>query len=137
MSTGKPSSNETDGPPRDGGHVVGEGAHPSSAGQVRTSAQDASPLDQDDKALEMREQGRSYAAIARALGLPAGLDANAAFNRALRRQPNDEQDLLRGREAARLDALSKRVRLRSDIDEAEVARKVRSIERLKKRLYTA
>jgi hypothetical protein len=91
----------------------------------------------DDKVLVLREQGRSFAGIARALGLDGSTQANAAFNRALRRLPTEEQESVRGREMARLDALGDRVRQRTDLDEVELARRMRSLERLRRRLLTA
>lgn len=90
--------------------------------------------DQDNSVLVLREQGKSFTAIARDLGMPRSVDANAAFNRALRRRPAGEQESLRSHEMARLDALGERVRRRSDLDEAEVERRMRSLERLRKAL---
>jgi hypothetical protein len=93
--------------------------------------------ERDERVLALREEGRTYARIARELGIERTLDANAAFNRALRRRPSEEQDSLRSHEMARLDALAERVRRRSDLDEAEVSRRIRSLDRLKKTLLSA
>src|SRR6516225_10485729 len=57
----------------------------------------------DGEALALREQGRSYAAIARTLGLKRATDARAAFLRALRAAPEDERTQIAGREYQRLD----------------------------------
>jgi hypothetical protein len=92
--------------------------------------------EQDDMVLVLREQGRSFAGIARTLGMDGGLQANAAFNRALRRRPVSEQEGVRSHEIARLDALGERLRQREDLDEAEVARKMRSLDRLRKNLLS-
>lgn len=106
-----------------------------SAQQARgTKAQDT---DRDDKALTFREEGRTFTAIARELGLGGTVEANAAFNRALRRRPSGEQDGLRQREMARLDALGERVRQRDDLSEEEVARRMRGLDRLRKALLSA
>jgi hypothetical protein len=90
--------------------------------------------ERDDEVLALREQGRSFASIARSLGLEGASPANAAFNRALRRLPPSDQETLRGHEMARLDALGERLRRRQDLDEAEMARRGRSLERLRKKL---
>ena len=87
--------------------------------------------------LALREQGRSFASIARELGLDGSLQASAAFNRALRRLSAAEQESTRSREVARLDALGERLRQRDDLDETEVARRMRSLDRLRKALLSA
>lgn len=110
---------------------------PPDGGEVSSTVAPAGGADQDDKALALREQGRSFAAIARVLGMKGGLDANAAFNRALRRHSVDEQENLRSHEMARLDALGERVRQRPDLDAVELARRMRSIDRLRKSLFSA
>jgi hypothetical protein len=89
----------------------------------------------DEQALVLRDQGRSFVSIARELELEGALGANAAFNRALRRRPPAEQETLRSREAARLDALGERVRRREDLSEEEVARRLRGLQRLRKTLF--
>jgi hypothetical protein len=88
----------------------------------------------DGEVLALREQGRSYATIARALGLEGASQANIAFMKALRRLPSAQQESLRSHEMARLDALGERLRKRSDLDETERARRGRSLDRLRKRL---
>lgn len=88
----------------------------------------------DESALALRERGRSFARIARELGLDGVTQANAAFNRALRRRPAQEQETLRSHEMARLDALGERLRRRDDLDEVEMARRTRALERLRKSL---
>lgn len=116
-----------------GAGVVAEAGDLGTAGPV-------APLDdvaRDDKALALREKGKSFASIARALGMGRGLDANAAFNRSLRRHPAEEQEALRNHEIARLDALGEQVRKRGDLDEVELARKMRSLDRLRKSLFSA
>jgi hypothetical protein len=94
-------------------------------------------LERDEKVLALREDGRTFAGIAREVGLKGTLDANAAFIRALRRRPPSEQESLRTHEMARLDALAERVRGREDLDEAEVAKRIRSLDRLRKTVLSA
>jgi hypothetical protein len=93
--------------------------------------------DLDDRVLALREEGRSFAGIARQLGFDGTTHANAAFNRALRRLPVAEQEDVRSHEMVRLDALGERLRKRSDLDETELARRMRSLDRLRKTLLTA
>ena len=83
----------------------------------------------------LRDQGRSYAAIARVLDLAGAIDANAAVNRALRRHSATEQATLRSREMARLDTLSDRLRKREGVREEELARQLRGIQSLGKALF--
>ena len=71
----------------------------------RTTVVAADSDERDDRVLLLREEGRTFAGIARDLGFEGTLDANAAFIRALRRQPPTEQESLRSHELARLDAL--------------------------------
>jgi len=94
-------------------------------------------VDRDEWALLLREQGRSFAGIARVLDLSGALGANAAFNRALRRQTLGEQEALRNREVARLDALAERLRGRDGVTEEELARQLHGLRRLRKTLYVA
>jgi len=88
----------------------------------------------DEKVLALRERGSSFSSIARALGLEKAAQANAAFNRALRLRAADEQQILRSHEMARLDALGERLRQREDLDEAERARRAKSLDRLRRLL---
>jgi hypothetical protein len=68
--------------------------------------------------LVLREQGRSFAAIARSVGLKRAADAREAFLRELRSRPEDERQGLVERELERLDKLEARVRVR-DAEEPE------------------
>jgi hypothetical protein len=88
----------------------------------------------DGKALELRGKGRSFATIAKLLGLENADAANLAFNRALRARPAAEQKLLRKQEQVRLDALAERVRTRPNLSEQEVGRRLRTISRLRTEL---
>jgi hypothetical protein len=62
--------------------------------------------------LVLREQGRSFAAIARTVGLKRSADAREAFLRELRGRPEEERRGLVERELERLDKLEARVRVR-------------------------
>ncbi len=91
----------------------------------------------DEKALVLRDQGRSFAAIAQLLDLAGAIEANAAFNRALRLRSAAEQAALRSREMARLDALTERLRTREGVSEEELARQMHGVQRLRKTLFVA
>jgi hypothetical protein len=118
--------------------AAGEGPAPPSAGAGRGTDQPgaivADSTEREHEVLVLRERGRSFASIARALGFEGAGPANAAFNRALRRLPPSEQESLRTNEMARLDALGERLRRSQDLDEAEMARRARTLERLRKKL---
>jgi hypothetical protein len=66
----------------------------------------------------MREQGRSFAAIARNVGLKRPADARKAFLRELRSRSYEERQGLVERELERLDKLEAHVRAR-DADEPD------------------
>jgi hypothetical protein len=66
----------------------------------------------DRDALGLREEGRSFAAIARTIGLKRAADAREAFLRELRSRPADERGGLVEREMKRLDKLEARIRAR-------------------------
>lgn len=67
---------------------------------------DTKSLERDRKALDLRVEGRSFSYIARELEFPRAVDANEAFNRALRRCSDDERKKVTARELRRLDALA-------------------------------
>ena len=60
----------------------------------------------------LREQGRSFAAIARTVGMKRAADARQAFLRELRSLPDAERQALVEREMGRLDKLEARIRSR-------------------------
>jgi len=94
-------------------------------------------VDRDEQALLLREQGRSFGGIAQVLEFADAIEANAAFNRALRRHSAGYQVTLRSREMARLDTLTERLREREDVSEEELARLLPGIQRLRKTLFVA
>jgi hypothetical protein len=90
----------------------------------------------DKQALELRQQGRSFGAIARLLSYERSRDAWLAFNRALRRHAPQEQADLRRAEVARLQLLTDAVRARGDLAPEEQTRRLKSIERMRVKLLT-
>jgi hypothetical protein len=88
----------------------------------------------DDQVLKLRSEGKSFAGIAKTLGLSRPSQANEAFNRALRRQPAAKQDALRQRELVRLDALIEGVQANAELAPDDVARRLRTVERLRAKL---
>jgi len=94
-------------------------------------------VDRDEQALLLRDQGRSFVGIAKVLDLDGAREANAAFNRALRRHTPREQAVLRSREMARLDTLSERLHSREDMTDEALARLLLRIKHLRKTLFVA
>ncbi len=90
-----------------------------------------SPACHEDNVLDLRVQGRSFAGIAKTLGLSRPCQANDAFNRAVRRKPPAERDALRNQELTRLDALADGVRAHPEVGADGVARRLRTVARLK------
>ena len=87
-------------------------------------------LARDDKALRLRASGKSFVAVAKALGYTRAHQANDAFNRALRRKPLGERESLRREELARLDTMAEGVRASEPLGPNDVARWLRTVERL-------
>lgn len=85
----------------------------------------------DDTALRLRAGGKSFVAVAEAMGYGRAHHANDAFNRALRRTPPGERDSLRRQELARLDTLAEGVRASQQLGPDDVARRLRAVERLR------
>lgn len=76
--------------------------------------------DLDEEVVGLREQGQSYSAVARTLGIRRAVDAQAAFVRAMRKLPEEQRKALYKRESERLDQLEARIRSR----DAEVPAKM-------------
>src|SRR5262245_4561239 len=87
--------------PRTGGSDRPSGSGSSPGRSPERGARPPSQRSIDADALRLRESGRSFAAIAQALGLKRATDARAAFLRALRTQPDDERVLIAARERNR------------------------------------
>jgi len=88
----------------------------------------------DARALALRSEGRGFRTIANELGLDRATDANLAFNRALRRLPEQERDAVRKDEENRLDRLADVTRGNHLLDAADVERRLKSIDRLRAQL---
>jgi len=91
----------------------------------------------DERALVLRDEGRSFVSIAKELKLPGAKEAIAAFNRAFKSSEPSEQDAMRKREVARLDALGERVSKREDLSKEEIERRMQGLVRLRKALHVA
>src|SRR5688572_2848232 len=85
----------------------------------------------DDQALALRGQGQGFAAIAKTLKLTRPMEANAAFNRALRRRPASEQARIRSQENRRLDRMIAQVRADEKITDERAGKQLRAIERIR------
>jgi len=88
----------------------------------------------DEQALELRSSGKSFSAIAKALGLERAHDANDAFNRALRRLSPKAKKTVREAEAGRLEALATKVKGRTDLTPEQTNKRLRAVERLRQTL---
>jgi hypothetical protein len=72
-----------------------------------------------DKVLELRTAGKSFAAIASAVGVEKKVDALRLFLAAIDTRPAKEQAELRKAENRRLDALERKARANEDADARE------------------
>jgi hypothetical protein len=93
-----------------------------------------SPAHVDDQVLALRETGRSYASVARTLGIKRATDAHSAFVRAVRARPEGERAELNRREAERLDILETRIRTRDANQPARMERRLQALEVLRSTL---
>jgi len=78
--------------------------------------------DLDEEVVVLREQGQSYSAVARTLGIKRAVDAQAAFVRAMHRLPDGERNALYKRESERLDQLEARIRSRDAAEPVKLER---------------
>ena len=88
--------------------------------------------EQDLQVLSLRRKGRSFSSIARELSLVRAVDANEAFNRALRRCPDKERKKAVAEELRRLDRLESAGG--SNGDEVAAKKRERAIKGLRARL---
>jgi hypothetical protein len=120
--------------------VLPRGRDPRSRDQDRDTERDRkdsrSPRrgSSDEDALRLREEGRSYASVARSLNLKRSNDALAAVMRALRQRPDAERAELVGRERARLDKLEARIRDRDRDHPTRLDRRLGALEKLRSSL---
>jgi hypothetical protein len=78
--------------------------------------------DLDEEVVALREQGQSYSAVARTLGIRRAVDAQAGFIRAMRKLPDQERKAMYQRETERLDQLEARIRSRDAADPVKLER---------------
>lgn len=81
--------------------------------------------------LGLREEGRSFAAIARTLGLKRATDAHRALLRVVKDQPAGEREAVVSRELLRLDALEARIRTRDAEEPEKLASRMEGVEKMR------
>jgi hypothetical protein len=91
----------------------------------------AESVERDRQALDMRMKGRSFSHIAKELEFARAVDANEAFNRALRRCSVKERKAVTDQELKRLDALAS---ADTPKDDDHAAKRLRAIKGLRARL---
>ena len=79
----------------------------------------------------LREEGRSFAAIARTMGLKRAADAREAFLRELRGRPEGERPGLVERELGRLDKLEARIRARDAAEPGKLETRLGALEAMR------
>ena len=84
--------------------------------------------------IDLREAGRSYAAIARELTMPSSVQAQMAFVRAVRRRQQPERIQLVEREFGRLDVLERKIRAGTDRDPNKASQQLAAVEKLRSAL---
>lgn len=82
----------------------------------------------------MRDSGKTYAAVAKTLGLERARDAQAAFVRALHSRKGEERARLTEREGARLDKLEERIRAVDAADPERMARRLTALRVLREKI---
>lgn len=87
-----------------------------------------------DSVIELRDAGKSYAAIARKLAMSSSVQAQAAFVNALRGRPEDERNALTERELARLEVLEHKIRDDDGGDPARTSQRLGALEKLRSAL---
>ena len=86
----------------------------------------------DDEVVKLRSSGKSFATIAKTLGLDTSRDALAAFNRGIRTRPVADLAKLRAAEMKRLDGLATRVRARTqELGADDIARRLKRVDRMR------
>lgn len=90
----------------------------------------------DSRVLELRQEGKSFAAIAKQLDYDKPREVWLAFNRALRRHAPEEQANLRRDEMGRLQALTDSITARTDLEAGVQAKRLASVERMRVVLCT-
>ena len=85
----------------------------------------------DEQVLQLRSGGGSFKSIAETLGFEKSGGAIKAFNRALRRRPQPEQETLLADELHRLDQMEARVRANTALEGPDADRRLRAIVRIR------
>jgi hypothetical protein len=85
----------------------------------------------DGEVLRLRSSGQAFARISRDLRLDKPVDAQRAFQRAVRRLPGPEQEEVYRQESARLDRLAEKVNANVDKAPEEKTRQLAAVERLR------
>ncbi|HLX78026.1 MAG TPA: hypothetical protein VKR27_04015 [Acidimicrobiales bacterium] len=89
----------------------------------------------DQVVLALREEGRSFSAIARQLGLRRAKDAYATFHRTLASRPEAERAEIVRRELERLAVLEVRIRSRDAKEPEKMARRLEGLEQMRQNLH--
>ena len=97
-----------------------------------SSAPSTEELRIGERVIALRSDGKSFAAIAKAVRCGRSLDAFGLFVEAVARRPAAQRTKLRAEENKRLDVLERR--MRQNGDPAERDRKLASVGRLRQRL---
>jgi hypothetical protein len=85
----------------------------------------------DTEVLRLRSSGQAFARISRDLGLPKPVDAQRAFQRAVRRLSAGDRAQVRHQESARLDRLAARVNADTTRPIDDRTRRLAAIDRLR------
>jgi hypothetical protein len=93
--------------------------------------------DRDEQDLVLRHHARAPFGITANLDLDYARTARAVFNRALRGPASAQRARLQTLEAARLDALTWRMRKRDDLSADEIIRGLRGLRHQRKTLFAA
>jgi hypothetical protein len=81
--------------------------------------------------LTLRESGKSFSAIARALGFERATEAHRSYVRALGSREGDERRQLIKNEEARLEQLELRIRQRDADDASKIERRLLGVQKLR------
>ncbi|HEX4820099.1 MAG TPA: hypothetical protein VFV00_07815 [Acidimicrobiales bacterium] len=85
-----------------------------------------------DRVIELRSEGKSFASIAKSVGLTRSLDAFGAFVTAVSTRSPAQQTKLRADENERLDKLERRIQKQPE--SADRDRRIASVRKLRQRL---
>ena len=85
----------------------------------------------DREVLRLRGTGQAFARISRELGLATAVDAQQAFQRAVRQLPTRERDQVYREEGSRLDLLAAQVHADSSFSVEDRDRRLAVVERLR------